>query len=163
MVRGSRKQSSRFINLIPQLKNPNQIMLPALWTLGLAASATAATIKINVGQSNGLAFGPDTVTAVEGDILEFHFVSGTHQVVSADFAKPCEPVATAGFASPMVQGSATTVSRSLLMLYLGSIGKPSNQIWAIDRRFQSHCQLNRSYLFLLCCRSALFERHGRCC
>jgi plastocyanin len=85
-------------------------MLYSLWTLALVASANAATIKINVGQGNAFTFTPDTVTAAKGDILEFHYVGGNHDVVAADFSQPCQPLATGGFASPTVQGSATFVS-----------------------------------------------------
>ncbi|CAI4214049.1 unnamed protein product [Parascedosporium putredinis] len=43
----------------------------------LVAAATAAVHKINVGQG-GLTFTPDSVTAEIDDIVEFHFVGGTH-------------------------------------------------------------------------------------
>ncbi len=83
-------------------------MLKSL-VLALAATASAATIKINVGQS-GLTFTPDSVTAAKGDIVEFHFVGGFHDAVAGDFSQPCTPLASGGFASTRQQGSATNVS-----------------------------------------------------
>ena len=86
-------------------------MLVRLFVLAVAASA--ATIKIKVGQG-GLTYTPDAVTAAIGDLLEFQFVGGTHDVVRGDFSKPCQPgpsAADGGFASGVQQGSPTNVSR----------------------------------------------------
>ncbi len=76
--------------------------------LAFAAAATAAVVKINVGQS-GLTYTPDTVKADIGDVLEFKFVGGTHDVISGDFSKPCQPgPAAGGFGSNVAQGSPAT-------------------------------------------------------
>ncbi len=83
--------------------------------VALAATASAATIKINVGQS-GLTFTPDYVTAAKGDVLEFHFVGGNHDAVAGDFTQACQPLASAGFASGSVAGSASNVRRHLHLL-----------------------------------------------
>lgn len=63
----------------------------------LAAGASAATHRVEVGQS-GLRFTPDTIEANEGDIVEFHF-NTMHSVVAGDFNNPCTPVAGGGFYS----------------------------------------------------------------
>lgn len=63
----------------------------------LAAGTSAKTIKVEVGDG-GLMFEPDTITADEGDIVEFHFNS-MHSVVAGDFDKACSPVASGGFYS----------------------------------------------------------------
>lgn len=67
--------------------------------LVLAASASAATIRIDVGQNSALAFTPNSVTAAKNDTLEFHFHSLNHSVVQGDFSNPCKPVSTGGFFS----------------------------------------------------------------
>lgn len=85
--------------------------------LALVASASAATIKINVGEA-GLTFTPDTTKAEVGDILEFHFVGGVHDTVRGDFDKPCQPApAEGGWASGSITGSATNVSGPHFLSY----------------------------------------------
>jgi plastocyanin len=84
--------------------------------IALAATASAATIKINVGQG-GLTFTPDSVTAAVGDVLEFKFVGGNHDAVAGDFARPCQPAATPGFASGNITGSPTNVSNYHLLCF----------------------------------------------
>ncbi|KAH8882932.1 Cupredoxin, partial [Thozetella sp. PMI_491] len=64
----------------------------------LAACASAAMIRIDVGQS-GLTFTPSTVNASTGDILDFHFHAINHSVVQGDFNNPCKPIQTGGFFS----------------------------------------------------------------
>ncbi len=69
-----------------------------LTSIAMAASVTATTVRIDVGQ-NGLAFTPNNVTAAKGDLLEFHFHAINHSVVMGDFSNPCQPAATGGFFS----------------------------------------------------------------
>ncbi|KAK4208843.1 extracellular serine-rich protein [Rhypophila decipiens] len=70
--------------------------------LSLLSSASAATIKIDVGKS-GLTFSPDSVTAKTGDILEYHFQGPVpHSVAQSDFSSPCNPSKTGGFYSGMI-------------------------------------------------------------
>lgn len=77
--------------------------------LSMAVAATAATISVDVGKG-GLTFTPDSITAAKGDIVEFHFVGGYHDVVKGDFDKPCVP-SVGGFASDTETGSATNVRK----------------------------------------------------
>lgn len=79
--------------------------------LALAATASAATFRVDVGKG-GLTFTPDAVTAAVGDVVEFYFVGGTHDAAVADFATPCAPAAKkeGSFASGVNQGSTTNVS-----------------------------------------------------
>ena len=69
-----------------------------LTSVAMAATATAATVRIDVGQ-NGLAFTPNNVTAAMGDMLQFHFHAINHSVVMGDFSSPCQPATTGGFFS----------------------------------------------------------------
>lgn len=52
--------------------------------LALSASALAATINVAVSS----VFNPDSITAAEGDIIQFDFES-EHSVVRSDFSSPC--------------------------------------------------------------------------
>lgn len=54
----------------------------------LAATGLAAVHQVTVGP--GLSYSPDTVTAAQGDVVEFTFGSG-HNVVSGSFDSPCQP------------------------------------------------------------------------
>jgi len=74
--------------------------------LALAASVSAATISIDVGENGSLKFNPDTVTAAMGDSLEFHFYAGGHSVVSSTFSSPCVP-ATDAFFSGYIPGTSS--------------------------------------------------------
>lgn len=82
-----------------------------------AGCATAAVVKIAVGERGGLTYTPDTVKADIGDVLEFHFVGGTHDAVLGDFDNPCKPATPAGtgFASGVIQGSTTNVCTSFTL------------------------------------------------
>ncbi|KAI5456942.1 Cupredoxin [Mariannaea sp. PMI_226] len=74
-----------------------------LAVLGLAAGASAETIKVEVGKG-GLQFSPNSIKAAKGDTVEFHF-DGAHSVVSGPFASPCTPASSGGFFSgPLPKG-----------------------------------------------------------
>lgn len=61
----------------------------AYTTLSLAALAVAQqTYQVQVGP--GFIYSPDSLTAAEGDIVQFTFGSG-HDVVSGSFDSPCSP------------------------------------------------------------------------
>lgn len=74
------------------------LYLPAA---GLAALAAADTIKITAQSDNS--FSPNSVTAKQGDIIEFHFQPKNHSVVAGDYKYPCSPVPIgSGFFSAFV-------------------------------------------------------------
>ncbi|KAK5657610.1 hypothetical protein OQA88_3189 [Cercophora sp. LCS_1] len=97
--------------------------------LALAATATAASHRIDVGKS-GFTFTPDSVTAAIGDTLEFYFVGGTHDAVTGDYGAPCTPNASGErFSSGVQTGSATnknvfkvTVNTTAPLYYYCSVG-----------------------------------------
>ena len=60
----------------------------AYTTLSLAILALAETFEVQVGPGNN--YSPDSITAAEGDIVQFSFGSG-HNVVSGPFDQPCQP------------------------------------------------------------------------
>ena len=83
-------------------------------TVLTASTANAATIRVDVGKS-GFTFSPSSITAVKGDILDFHFFAINHSVVAGDFSNPCQPAKTGGFYSGFmpVSGNGEGVSRTL--------------------------------------------------
>jgi len=68
---------------------------PVLAVVVLALRAGAATIPIAVGR-NGLTFTPNTVTATEGDVLEFRFWARNHSVVQGTWSTGCVPESNGG-------------------------------------------------------------------
>ncbi|KAK5653265.1 hypothetical protein OQA88_9164 [Cercophora sp. LCS_1] len=62
------------------------------------AYAVAATITIAVGKDN-FSFSPNSVTASQGDIIQYQFFAPNHSVIMGDFATPCSPAKTGGFNS----------------------------------------------------------------
>ncbi|PKS11258.1 hypothetical protein jhhlp_003019 [Lomentospora prolificans] len=73
---------------------------PAILALSAAVPALADTIKITAGENNR--FDPETVTAKEGDTIEFHFGPGNHSVAMGEFDSingPCVPANEGGFFS----------------------------------------------------------------
>ncbi|RDA89471.1 hypothetical protein CP533_1527 [Ophiocordyceps camponoti-saundersi (nom. inval.)] len=57
----------------------------------VAWAAKAETIRVTATSSN--VFSPDTVTAKQGDTIEFHFQAQNHSVVAGVFENPCTPMA----------------------------------------------------------------------
>lgn len=90
----------------------------ALLPLVYAAVVGAATIRVDVGLEGGLTYTPDSITAEEGDTLDFYFVGGFHDVVMGNFSTPCKPSTDGGFASGSVAGNAANVSAPIGMLYM---------------------------------------------
>lgn len=72
---------------------------------GLAVQTTAKTIQIQVG-STGLNFSPNSISASQGDVLEFTFeAGGNHSVVMGDFNSACQPATSGGFFSGFMASS----------------------------------------------------------
>jgi len=57
--------------------------------LGLAACVCAETIVVKVGESGSLAFSPESVTAKQGDVISFQFLTKNHTLTQSTFDKPC--------------------------------------------------------------------------
>ncbi|KAK0504132.1 Cupredoxin [Armillaria luteobubalina] len=60
----------------------------------IASIASAANITVKVGENSGLTFDPTSVTAAEGDVVQFEFVAKNHTVTQSTFAAPCEKMTT---------------------------------------------------------------------
>jgi len=56
-----------------------------------SACVYAATMKVLVGQNNGLTFTPSTINAQAGDQVQFVFLTQNHTVTSGDAATGCSP------------------------------------------------------------------------
>lgn len=82
---------------------------------GVATLASAKTIVITAKSS--LVFDPESVTAAQGDILEFHFEPANHSVAMGEFGSingPCVPANNGGFFSgfmPTSSGESDKVFR----------------------------------------------------
>ncbi|TCD67028.1 hypothetical protein EIP91_000648 [Steccherinum ochraceum] len=62
-------------------------------TLALAASASAAIINVDVGNSTGgLIFSPEAINANPGDQVIYTFHQKNHTVTQSSFAAPCSPL-----------------------------------------------------------------------
>lgn len=94
-----------------------QISIPFLATGLLAATGAAAkTIAVEVGSDY---FRPDSFQAEVDDVLEFHFLPGSHSVVMGDPAEACRPVKEGGFFSGFIEvpdGEESSVSSFVYML-----------------------------------------------
>ncbi|KAK0188093.1 Cupredoxin [Armillaria mellea] len=60
----------------------------------IASIASAANITVKVGENSGLTFDPTSVTAAEGDVVQFEFLAKNHTVTQSTFAVPCEKMTT---------------------------------------------------------------------
>ncbi|KAK0464376.1 Cupredoxin [Desarmillaria tabescens] len=60
----------------------------------IASIASAANITVKVGENSGLTFDPTSVTAAEGDIVQFQFLAKNHTVTQSTFADPCQKMTT---------------------------------------------------------------------
>lgn len=88
------------------------VSLKVLLTVGFGLQASAATIKIDVGEG-GLTFDPESVTAAVNDVLEFHFFGpDTHSVAVSEFDDACQPITNGGFYSGDVSVSSSGESVS---------------------------------------------------
>lgn len=56
----------------------------------LLSLAGAATYMVDVGKNDTLLFGPSSITAAVGDIVEFHFFPKNHSVDQSSFREPCQ-------------------------------------------------------------------------
>jgi plastocyanin len=58
----------------------------------LVTAVLAANIQVQVGGPNGLNYNPQSVTAAQGDTIEFVFMPKNHTVTQSTFAAPCQPM-----------------------------------------------------------------------
>ncbi|KAH8100608.1 hypothetical protein BXZ70DRAFT_938030 [Cristinia sonorae] len=69
------------------------MFFPSLAALALAASASAAIINVDVGNSDGgLVFNPEAIFANVGDQVIYTFHQKNHSVTQSSFAAPCSPL-----------------------------------------------------------------------
>ncbi|TVY89662.1 putative GPI-anchored cupredoxin [Lachnellula willkommii] len=102
--------------------------------LAFAAAASAATIKVSVGQ-NGLTYTPNDITANVGDSVEFDFFPKNHTVTQSSFADPCHPLA-GGFFSGFVPTTATTLGSTFTITV-----KDTKPVWIYCSQTEgNHCQ-----------------------
>ncbi|TVY26954.1 Extracellular serine-rich protein [Lachnellula hyalina] len=102
--------------------------------LAFTAAASAATIKVAVGQ-NGLTYTPNDITANAGDSVEFDFFPKNHTVSQSSFADPCHPLA-GGFFSGFVPTNASTLGSTFTIVV-----KDTKPVWIYcSQTVGNHCQ-----------------------
>ncbi|TVY47454.1 Extracellular serine-rich protein [Lachnellula occidentalis] len=102
--------------------------------LAFAAAASAATIKVAVGQ-DGLTYTPNDITANAGDSVEFDFFPKNHTVTQSSFADPCHPLA-GGFFSGFVPTNASTLGSTFTITV-----KDTKPVWIYcSQTVGTHCQ-----------------------
>ncbi|KAH8653106.1 Cupredoxin [Tricladium varicosporioides] len=102
--------------------------------LALVASASAATIKVKVGDG-ALVYAPNDIKAAVGDSVEFSFFPKNHTVTQSSFSDPCHPLAN-GFFSGFVPTNASTLGSTFTISITDT--KP---IWIYcGQTTGSHCQ-----------------------
>ena len=74
-------------------------------TTAAGGSSNVHTVQVGKG---GFVFTPDTITAAEGDVVEFMIQPG-HSVAQSSFNSPCAPISSAAIFSGTIS-SATTFS-----------------------------------------------------
>ena len=76
------------------------------------AASTGTVHDVDVGE-NGFTFSPNTLTAAQGDTVNFHFYPGDHSVSQSTFDAPCVPIPgnaiSSGFINPTGTGEASTM------------------------------------------------------
>ena len=87
-----------------------------------AAGGSSKVQSVQVGK-NGFVFTPDTITAGEGDVIEFVIQPG-HSVARSSFDNPCAPISGAGIYSGAISSmetfSVTVNSTDPIWLYCGT-------------------------------------------
>jgi len=102
--------------------------------LAFATAASAATIKVAVGQ-NGLTYTPNDITASPGDSVEFDFFPKNHTVTQSSFSDPCHPLA-GGFFSGFVPTNASTLGSTFTITV-----KDTKPVWIYcSQTVGGHCQ-----------------------
>lgn len=106
----------------------------------LFASFTAVLAEqftVIVGKDNGLTYDPPFVTAKNGDVVAFQFVSKNHTVTQSTFANPCQRMTTptqgvdSGY-MPVAAGATAFPQWSI------TINNASNPLWFYCAQ-QPHC------------------------
>jgi len=98
------------------------------------AHSAAKAIQVQVG-SDGLSFTPNTITAADGDVLEFVFGSANHSVVMGDFNNACQPATSGGFFSGFISITGTD-SR----IFSVTINSTDPIVFYCSQNLGSHCK-----------------------
>ncbi|KAI0780444.1 Cupredoxin [Trametes elegans] len=114
-------------------------IVAALLPVGAAFAQTTHTVK--VGANGGLTYEPSSITAANGDTIQFQFLSKNHTVTQSTFAAPCSNVTDA-------TGLVTGVDSGYLPVAAGAtefpvwsitVNNASTPLWFYCRQGK-HCQ-----------------------
>lgn len=106
-----------------------------LAALPFIGAALAETIVVKVGANGTLAFDPAEVTAVNGDVIAFQFLSKNHTVTQSTFAQPCANISDTGLDSGFQPVAADATS---FMQYSFTMTNVSGPLWFYCRQ-AGHC------------------------
>lgn len=104
----------------------------------LACIVDAASYDVTVGQGGQLQFVPETLNAVPGDTVTYHFFAKNHSVTQSSFQDPCHPLSTGGFFSGFTPATSETVEAPTTFTITINDTKP---IWVYcGQTTGNHCQ-----------------------
>ncbi|KAI0672739.1 Cupredoxin [Trametes maxima] len=111
----------------------------ALLPVGAALAQTTHTIK--VGENGTLTYSPSSITANNGDTIEFQFLSKNHTVTQSTFASPCSNVTDASGAVTGVDSGyqAVAADASSFPVWSITVNNASTPLWFYCRQGK-HCQ-----------------------
>ncbi|KAI0371684.1 hypothetical protein BV20DRAFT_156252 [Pilatotrama ljubarskyi] len=111
----------------------------ALLPVGVALAQTTHTVK--VGENGTLTYSPNTITANNGDIIQFQFLSKNHTVTQSTFAAPCSNITDAnGVVTGVDSGYQFVPSNSTSFpVWSITVNNASTPLWFYCRQ-ATHCQ-----------------------
>ncbi|KAL1944445.1 hypothetical protein VTO73DRAFT_2875 [Trametes versicolor] len=114
-------------------------VVAALLPVGFALAQTTHTVK--VGENGGLTYDPTSVTAANGDTIEFQFLSKNHTVTQSTFASPCSNITDAtGLVTGVDSGyQFVPTNATSFPVWSITVNNASTPLWFYCRQAK-HCQ-----------------------
>jgi plastocyanin len=104
----------------------------------LAYLASATNFDVTVGKGGQLTFVPETLNALAGDTVTYHFFAKNHSVVQSSFADPCHPLSTGGFFSGFTPATSQDTEAPTTFQITVNDTKP---VWVYcGQTMGNHCQ-----------------------
>ncbi|KAI0332623.1 hypothetical protein GY45DRAFT_1273717 [Cubamyces sp. BRFM 1775] len=109
--------------------------------LPVGAALAQQTITVKVGENGTLTYNPNSVTAQNGDTIQFQFLSKNHTVTQSTFAAPCSNITDGNGLVTGVDSGFQLVPANATQFPVWSItiNNASTPLWFYCRQAQ-HCQ-----------------------
>ncbi|KAH9900828.1 Cupredoxin [Cubamyces lactineus] len=109
--------------------------------LPVGAALAQQTITVKVGENGTLTYNPNSVTAQNGDTIQFQFLSKNHTVTQSTFAAPCSNITDGNGLVTGVDSGFQFVQPNATQFPVWSItiNNASTPLWFYCRQAQ-HCQ-----------------------